>query len=119
MRTSSGREWEWDGSPELTFAVVDALDAAIELFNRYSPRLAASLISGRPREHDASTRPWTRRSSATGSPAGSTASSPSIGPSSDCRTGNGRLFGRGGVLAGDSIVTVRARATQLDPELHR
>ena len=31
----------------------------------------------------------------------------------------GRLFGRGGVLSGDSVYTVRTRATQEDPELRR
>ena len=31
----------------------------------------------------------------------------------------GRLFGRGGVLSGDSVYTVRLRASIIDPELHR
>ncbi|MDH3190619.1 MAG: glutamate-5-semialdehyde dehydrogenase, partial [Acidimicrobiia bacterium] len=31
----------------------------------------------------------------------------------------GRLFGRGGVLSGDSAYTVRTRARQTDPDLHR
>jgi hypothetical protein len=29
------------------------------------------------------------------------------------------LFGRGGVLSGDSVHTVRLRATVTDPNLHR
>jgi len=31
----------------------------------------------------------------------------------------GRLFGRGGVLSGDSVFTVRLRAAITDPTLHR
>ena len=32
---------------------------------------------------------------------------------------NGRLFARGGVLAGDGVFTVRARVRQSDPHLDR
>ena len=32
---------------------------------------------------------------------------------------NGRLFGRGGVLSGDGVFTVRLRVTQQDPDVHR
>ena len=31
----------------------------------------------------------------------------------------GRLFGRGGVLSGDSVFTVRSRVNQSDPQLRR
>ena len=31
----------------------------------------------------------------------------------------GRLFGRGGVMSGDSVYTVRTRAVQDDPEVGR
>ena len=42
---SLGHEWEWEGSPEITLAIVDSVDEAADLFNRYSPRFIASLIS--------------------------------------------------------------------------
>ena len=32
---------------------------------------------------------------------------------------SGRLFARGGVLAGDGVFTVRSRVRQSDPKLHR
>jgi glutamate-5-semialdehyde dehydrogenase len=32
---------------------------------------------------------------------------------------NGRLFARGGVLAGDGVFSVRTRVTQADPHLDR
>ena len=41
-----GREWEWEESPEVTLVLVDDVDSAIDLFNTYSPRLVASLLSG-------------------------------------------------------------------------
>ncbi len=79
---------------------------------RSSARTPASTI--------ASGRRSTRRSSATGSPAGSTGSSRSTSPSSACPTGSrGRLFARSGILSGDSVHTVRLRAFQADPDLHR
>ena len=40
-----GREWEWETTPEATLKIVDSLGEAIALFNRYSPRFSASLIS--------------------------------------------------------------------------
>ena len=41
-----GREWEWEGSPEVTLAVVASVSEAVELFNRHSPRLVATLVVG-------------------------------------------------------------------------
>ncbi len=32
---------------------------------------------------------------------------------------SGRLFGRGGILSGDSVFTLRTRVTQTDPHLAR
>ena len=43
-----GIEWEWEESPEVTLTVVDSVDEAVELFNRHSPKLVASLIDDDP-----------------------------------------------------------------------
>ena len=115
-----GREWEWEGSPEVTLAVVAAVSDAIALFNRYSPRLVASLLSDDPAEQesfwsgldapfvgDGFTR-WVDGQFAF--------DRPELGLSS---WQHGRLFARGGVLSGDSVYTLRTRATQTDPDLHR
>jgi glutamate-5-semialdehyde dehydrogenase len=40
-----GREWEWEETPEVTLKIVESVDEAVALFNRHSPRFAASLIS--------------------------------------------------------------------------
>ncbi|MEX0705712.1 MAG: aldehyde dehydrogenase family protein, partial [Nitriliruptoraceae bacterium] len=40
-----GIEWEWEESPEVTLVVVDDVDEAVDLFNRYSPQFILSLVS--------------------------------------------------------------------------
>lgn len=105
-----GHEWEWEGTPEVTLALVDGTEAAVELFNRYSPQFVASLIGGDAAEHerfyqavnapfvgDAHTR-WVDGQKAL--------RKPELGLSN---WQWGRLFGRGGVLSGDSVYTVRTR----------
>lgn len=115
-----GHEWEWERSPEVTLVVTADVDAAVELCNRYSPRLVASLVSADPAEHerfydrvdvpfvgDGFTR-WVDGQYAL--------DTPELGLSN---WQGGRLLGRGGVLSGDSVHTVRYRATVTDPDLHR
>ena len=115
-----GIEWEWEDSPEVTLVVVDDLDEAVALFNRYSPRLVLSVVSDDEADHDRAWRTadapfvgngftrWVDGQYALGTP--------ELGLSN---WELGRLFGRSGVLSGDSIYTVRTRAVQSDPDLHR
>jgi len=113
-------EWEWERSPEVTLVVVDSVDQAIELCNTYSPRFVASLISAEAADHerfyaavdapfvgDGFTR-WVDGQYALGTP--------ELGLSNWQR---GRMLGRGAVLSGDGVHTVRYRATITDPDLHR
>jgi glutamate-5-semialdehyde dehydrogenase len=115
-----GREWEWEESPEVTLAVVASVPEAVELFNRHSPRLVASLIAEDPAEQerfwsavdapfvgDGFTR-WVDGQFALGRP--------ELGLSN---WQHGRLFARSAVLSGDSVFTVRTRAFQRNPHLHR
>lgn len=115
-----GHEWEWERSPELTIALAESLDDAVALFNTWSSQFVASLISADSAEHEAFfdginapfvgngfTR-WVDGQYALGTP--------ELGLSN---WQSGRLFGRGGVLAGDSVFTVRTRVRQTDPDLHR
>src|SRR5205823_4699699 len=41
-----GREWEWEETPEVSLKIVDDLDQAADLFNTYSPRFIACVITG-------------------------------------------------------------------------
>lgn len=115
-----GHEWEWEDSPEVALHVVDDVHAAVVLFNRLSPRLAASLISADAGEHErfwqsvdapfvgnGFTR-WVDGQFALGKP--------ELGLSN---WEHGRLFARSAVLSGDSAFTVRVRAVQQRPDLHR
>jgi glutamate-5-semialdehyde dehydrogenase len=115
-----GREWEWDGSPEVTLAVVPTVGAAIELFNRCSPRLVASLISEDATEHDrfwaAIDAPFVGDGFTRWVDGQFAFDRPELGLSN---WEHGRLFGRSAVLSGDAVFTVRTRAFQSDPDLQR
>jgi glutamate-5-semialdehyde dehydrogenase len=115
-----GREWEWEESPEASLVVIPSVADAVALCNRLSPRLVASLVSEDPDEQedfyasvdtpfvgDGMTR-WVDGQYALGKP--------ELGLSN---WESGRLFARSGVLSGDSVFTVRVRAVQSDPQLHR
>lgn len=115
-----GEEWEWENNPEITLAVVDDLPAAVELFNTHSPRLVASLVSGSPVEQDTFWKtvdaPFVGDGFTRWVDGQFALDSPELGLSN---WQDGRLFARGGVLSGDGVHTVRLRAVQDDPTLHR
>jgi glutamate-5-semialdehyde dehydrogenase len=115
-----GREWEWEGSPEVSLKIVDDLDQAADLFNRHGPRFVACVIAedAAARERflgavdaafvgDGFTR-WVDGQYAL--------DRPELGLSN---WQGGRLFARGGVLSGDGVHTVRTRMTQVDRDLSR
>ncbi len=103
-------EWEWEETPEVSLVGVASIDEAVRLFNDLSPRLVGTLISQDAAEQerfftqldapfvgDGHTR-WVDGQFAL--------NKPELGLSN---WQNGRLFGRGGVLTGDSVYTVRTR----------
>ncbi len=105
-----GTEWEWEETPEISLTGVDSIDEAVRLFNTLSPRLVGTLVSGDAAEQenffarldapfvgDGHTR-WVDGQFAL--------NKPELGLSN---WQNGRLFGRGGVLTGDSVYTIRTR----------
>ena len=102
------REWEWEGTPEVSLACVLDDDEAVRLTNTYSPRFVASIITSdrdrferfyervdAPYVGDGFTRwvdgqwAWDR---------------PELGLSNWER---GRIIGRSGILSGDDVFTVR------------
>lgn len=109
-RDQLGIEWEWEEAPEVTLTGVDDIDEAVTLFNTQSPRLVATLLSPDAAEQDRFFRSidapfvgddhtrWVDGQFALGKP--------ELGLSN---WENGRLFGRGGVLTGDSVFTLRTR----------
>lgn len=115
-----GREWEWEETPEVTLKIVESVDEGVGLFNRYSPQFIASLISADAAEHDrffgAVNAPFVGDGFTRWVDGQYALERPELGLSN---WQFGRLFGRGGVLSGDSVFTVRARVTQVDPKVHR
>ncbi len=113
-------EWEWDTVPEVALVVVDSVAQAIEQFNRFSPHFVASLISNDPATHEAFYRdvdaPFVGNGFTRWVDGQFSLNQPELGLSN---WQAGRLFGRGGVLSGDSVFTVRLRATVDDHHLHR
>ncbi len=115
-----GMEWEWEESPEVTLEIVDSIDQAVSLFNTQSPRFAASLISSHNEEHqmfyDTIDSPFVGNGFTRWVDGQYALDRPELGLSN---WQYGRLFGRGGVLSGDSAFTIRIRADQTDPDLKR
>ncbi len=115
-----GREWDWEQVPEVSLALVEDLEEAIALFNAYSPRFIASLIA----EDAAAQARFFAGADAAFVGDGFTRwvdgqyafNRPELGLAN---WQNGRLFGRGGVLSGDGVFTVRTLMTQSDPHLKR
>ncbi len=117
---SLGLEWEWEESPEVTLTVVSSVDEAVAAFNSQSPKFAASLISEDETEHqeffDNVDSPFVGNGFTRWVDGQYAFDQPELGLSN---WQFGRLFGRGGVLSGDSAFTIRTRAHQTDPDLHR
>ncbi len=119
-RDQLGREWEWEESPEVTLAIVADVDEAVALFNGQSPRFAASLISSDEKEQrrffDTIDAPFVGNGFTRWVDGQYALDKPELGLSN---WQFGRLFGRGGILSGDSAYTIRYRVDQEDPNLRR
>ncbi len=115
-----GREWEWESAPEITLTVVDSVDEAVSLFNNQSPRFVAALVSDDEAQQDwfwsAVDAPFVGDGFTRWVDGQYAFDRPELGLSN---WQFGRLFGRGGVLSGDSVFTVRSRVHQSDPAVRR
>ncbi|HEX2032664.1 MAG TPA: aldehyde dehydrogenase family protein [Chloroflexota bacterium] len=114
-----GIEWVWEGTPEVTLAVVPDVDTAVRLFNQYSPHFVASLLSTDPAAHERFFRavdaPFTGNGFTRWVDGQFALRRPELGLSN---WQFGRLFARSGILTGDGVYTVRLRAVQADPTIH-
>ncbi len=115
-----GLEWEWEESPEVTLTTVDSVEQAVEWFNTLSPKLVVSLIDDDPasqqRFYETVDAPFVGNGFTRWVDGQFALNRPELGLSN---WEGGRLFGRGGVLSGDSVFTIRTRMIQDDPDLHR
>jgi len=103
-----GREWEWEDTPELTFALVDDLSEAVDLINRHSPHFVASILSRREGAFDAFydgvDAPYVSNGFTRWVDGQWAWQRPELGLTN---WEGGRLLGRSGFLSGDDIFTVR------------
>jgi glutamate-5-semialdehyde dehydrogenase len=106
-----GHEWEWEGTPEVTLKLVRDVEHAVELFNRYSPQFIGSLIGDDRAEHErfyaALNAPFVGDGPTRWVDGQKALRRPELGLSN---WQLGRLFGRGGILSGDGIFSVRTRS---------
>jgi glutamate-5-semialdehyde dehydrogenase len=113
-------EWEWDTVPEVAYLVVDDVAHAVRQCNTFSPHFVASLLSEDQGEHDEFYRtvdaPFVGNGFTRWVDGQFALVQPELGLSN---WQGGRLFGRGGVLSGDSVHTIRLKAIVDDHELHR
>lgn len=115
-----GTEWEWERTPEVSLVVTDSVDEAIALHNAHSPRFVASLISDdaveQRRFYAAVDAPFVGDGFTRWVDGQYALDTPELGLSN---WQFGRLLARGGVLSGESVFTVRHRASIADPHLRR
>jgi glutamate-5-semialdehyde dehydrogenase len=113
-------EWEWEHSPEVTLVIVDSIEEAAELCNRYSPHFVASLISDDPAEHDrfyaVVDAPFVGNGFTRWVDGQYALNAPELGLSN---WQAGRALGRGAILSGDSVHTLRYRAVVTDHSVRR
>jgi glutamate-5-semialdehyde dehydrogenase len=113
-------EWEWDDVPEVSIVLVPHVERTLDLFDRHSPHFVMSVLTEdqrlveyvyasceAPFVGDGFTR-WVDGQYALGRP--------ELGLSN---WQNGRLFGRGGILSGDGVFSVRHRTHHGDSKQRR
>ena len=113
-------EWEWETSPEITLVVVDSVADAVALCNRYSPRFVASIVTEDDDEYErfyaAVDAPFVGNGFTRWVDGQYALNAPELGLSN---WQFGRMLGRGAILSGDSVHTVRHRASVTDHAVHR
>lgn len=113
-------EWEWEDRPEFSVVLADDLADAVATYNRWSPRFVASVITGDERRFaeawDALDSPFVGDGMTRWVDGQYALRRPELGLSN---WEHGRLLGRGGILSGSDVFSVRYRARQTDPGLGR
>ncbi len=118
--TELATEWEWEHSPEITLAVVESLDEAVATCNRFSPHFVASIVTDDIDElehfYAAVDAPFVGNGFTRWVDGQYALNAPELGLSN---WQFGRMLGRGAILSGDSVFTMRYRATVADHTVRR
>jgi glutamate-5-semialdehyde dehydrogenase len=113
-------EWEWDNNPECSLVIVESIQEAIALFNQYAPKFIVSVVSEDPSELQQvwsdSDAPFVGNGMTRWVDGQFALDKPELGLSN---WQSGRILGRGGILSGDSVFSVRYLVDQQDADLHR
>ena len=117
---SLASEWEWENAPECSVVIIDDLEGAVDLCNRYSPQFVVSIVSDDDRERDFVwshvNAPFVGDGMTRWVDGQFALLRPELGLSN---WQSGRMLGRGAILSGDGIRTVRYRVKQADKNLSR
>ena len=117
---SLAAEWEWENAPECSVVIVDDLLSAVTMCNKYSPQFVVSIISDNEHERDFVWRhvnaPFVGDGMTRWVDGQFALLRPELGLSN---WQSGRLLGRGAILSGDGVHTVRYRVAQGDRNLSR
>ena len=120
QREILGTEWEWENDPEVTLCIVDSFVDAIKLFNDFSPRLVASVITEDADERDLAWNslqcPFVGNGMSRWVDGQYAFQRPELGLSN---WEGGTPIGRGAILSGSDISAMRYRAMQTNRELRR
>lgn len=113
-------EWEWEIRPECSVVVVEDVAHAVVLCNHFSPQFIVSVLSNDHSEHEyvwqSVNSPFVGNGMTRWVDGQFALLRPELGLSN---WQFGRLLGRSGILSGDSVYTVRLRATQHSSSLCR
>jgi glutamate-5-semialdehyde dehydrogenase len=114
------KEWEWETTPEVTLVVTENIASAVELFNMHSPQFVLSVLSVKPDEEEyawnTSNAPFFGNGMTRWVDGQYALNKPELGLSN---WQFGRSLGRGGILSGDSVYTIRYRMSQIDSNVKR
>ena len=114
------KEWEWETTPEVTLVITENIASAVELFNTHSPQFVLSVLSVKPDEEEyawnTSNAPFFGNGMTRWVDGQYALNKPELGLSN---WQFGRSLGRGGILSGDSVYTIRYRMSQIDSNVKR
>ncbi|MEO8902326.1 MAG: aldehyde dehydrogenase family protein [Polyangiaceae bacterium] len=103
-----GKEWEWEGTPELSLVIARDFAHGVALINQYSPRFVASILSERPGAFEsfyaAVEAPYVSNGFTRWVDGQWAWHRPELGLTN---WETGRLLGRSGFLSGDDLTSVR------------
>jgi glutamate-5-semialdehyde dehydrogenase len=115
-----GIEWEWERAPEVSLVIVDQVADAVEFANRFGPQFVVSVITTDAEEFErcygSLNAPFVGNGFTRWVDGQYALDRPELGLAN---WQNGRQIGRGAILSGEGVHTIRYVARITDPSIHR